>query len=164
MNKVLVSLFWFLAFSSRTSSSVEPEESSEKNKGNFANSCNSIPLKCLGDVFKVIRSSRLNDKKCLDKIVRIPTLGRPALLGELYSAHADIFIPGFSPWSPDEIKHGTRKVWNPSSHTKFSADESNEDKHTKLDITAALAGSFEGGLVKVSGSAAYLDDNDVRYG
>ena len=84
------------------------------------------------------------------------------MLGELYSAHADLFIPGFSLWSPEEIDNGTRIVWNPSSHTKFSADESNEDKHKKLDVTAALAGSFEGGLVKVSGSAAYLDKSDVR--
>jgi hypothetical protein len=89
-------------------------------------------------------------------------LGRPALLGELYSAHSDLFIPGFSLWSPEVIKNGTQTVWHPSSTTDFSAEESNDDKQKKLDITAHLAGSFEAGLVTVEGSAGYLKESDVR--
>ena len=83
------------------------------------------------------------------------------MLGELYSAYSDQFIPGFSLWSPEEIENEKRTVWHPSSDVKFSAGRSLKTKLNTLDVTADLKASFNAGMVKVFGSAKYLDTSEV---
>ena len=69
----------------------------------------------------------------LEMVLTRSTMGRPAILGELYSAHADIFIPGFSLWSHEDIEKHKQVVWNPHSRTHFSVDSSRENNFDKLD-------------------------------
>jgi hypothetical protein len=95
-------------------------------------------------------------------IIEIPTLGRPVVLGELYSTHSHKFIPGFSLWDQESINQSKEVLWNPSSRIEFEVGESTKDKHTHLDVSAALSVSLEGGMIHVSGSATYLDDKKTN--
>ena len=83
------------------------------------------------------------------------------MLGELYSAHSDQFIPGFSLWKSDKIENEKRIVWNPSSHVDFSTDITRDDKIRLLDITASLSATMDAGMIHISGSALYLDTSTV---
>ena len=91
----------------------------------------------------------------------IPTLGRPVLLGELYSVYSDQFIPGFSLLKPEDIEKTKRIVYHPGSTTEFSADHSREKKFDLLKVTADLKVSVEAGMVTVDGSATYLNPDHV---
>ena len=84
------------------------------------------------------------------------------MLGELYSAHSNQFIPGFYLWTPEEIQNTKHIVWQPASSLSFGTDLSRDDKHKMLNVEASLSGGFAGGLISVSGSAKYLTDNKVK--
>jgi len=110
---------------------------------------------------KTIGSQNNKDKGKV--LADIPTLGRPVLLGELYSVYSDQFIPGFSLWKPEDIEKTKRIVYHPGSKTEFSADNSREKKFDLLKVTAELSVSVEAGMVTVDGSATYLNpDHDLE--
>ncbi|KAG8127228.1 hypothetical protein E2320_014153 [Naja naja] len=68
--------------------------------------------------------------------IEIPALGHPFQLGMLYDCRKDALIP----------------------ESEIIASDSIDDKASALDISASLKASFLGGLIKVGGSAEYLQD------
>ena len=91
----------------------------------------------------------------------MPTLGRPVVLGELYSTHSDLFIPSFSLWDQLTIKKHTEITWIPSEHVEFESGETKEKAYTHLDVTASLSVSYDAGMIVVSGSAEFLQTKQV---
>merc|ERR1712159_37304 len=87
-----------------------------------------------------------------------PVLGRSVTLGCLYDAKSNMIMTSDSFWSPSTIEKNkvTRNAF--SSDVSFFAAQTTFERLTKMDISASLQLEFMGGLVKVSGSAAYLKD------
>ena len=89
--------------------------------------------------------------------LEIPALGRPFSLGDLYDVKKDQVVHGPTLWSYERLVDYAEVI---DRKTKFeilaSEEVSNQQNH--FDIGAQIGLSFLGGLVKVSGSAKYLDD------
>ena len=83
------------------------------------------------------------------------------MIGELYSAHSNQFIPGFSLWAPEDIESGKCVLWHPESSLSFGKDMSIDDISKMLSFKASISGSFAAGLLKISGSAKYLAKSKV---
>jgi hypothetical protein len=102
-----------------------------------------------------------NDESTDGKILYRPTLGRPAAIGMLYSAHSDNFIPGFGFWEESELDENKKVVCHASADTSFAYDETRSEKHNFLDVTAHIDISYEAGFtVHVWGSFAYLKHSE----
>ncbi|XP_054876576.1 uncharacterized protein LOC129351652 [Poeciliopsis prolifica] len=93
-----------------------------------------------------------------EKMIKVATLGRPFSLGMLYDCRQDEVIPGLTLWDRDDLEKDKRETTKPNSDFEIVASESIEDKSSALDVEASLKASFLGGLVKVEGSAKYLND------
>ncbi|XP_035987106.1 uncharacterized protein LOC110367889 [Fundulus heteroclitus] len=63
-----------------------------------------------------------------------------------------------TPWDTDDLKKDKRETSQPNSDFEIVASESIDDKSSALDVKASLKASFLSGLVKVEGSAKYLND------
>ncbi|KAF7651857.1 hypothetical protein LDENG_00104610 [Lucifuga dentata] len=85
-------------------------------------------------------------------------LGRPFTLGMLYDARQDQLIPGLTLWDTKRIQEKTYVSPQRSSQYEITASDTMESKSSLLDIQASLKASFLGGLIKVEGSAKYLND------
>ena len=91
-----------------------------------------------------------------------PTLGKPAALGMLYSAHSDLLFPGFGFWEEKEINDNKQLVHHAKAETSFAHDETRDEKHNFLDVTASIDISYDAGfMVHVWGSAGYLKHDEV---
>ncbi|XP_034534585.1 uncharacterized protein LOC117809023 [Notolabrus celidotus] len=91
--------------------------------------------------------------------MEVAALGRPFSLGMLYDCRKDSLVPGMTLWDHDDmIKHIDERQQNYNDFD-IVASESIEDKSSALDVEASLKASFLGGLVKVNGSAKYLNDS-----
>ncbi|XP_059201108.1 uncharacterized protein LOC131980820 [Centropristis striata] len=93
------------------------------------------------------------------RTIEVAALGRPFSLGMLYDCRQDVLVPGMTLWDHDDLEKDTRERPNPSSDFEMVASESIEDKSSALKVEASLKASFLGGLVKVDGSAKYLNDH-----
>ncbi|XP_038135718.1 verrucotoxin subunit beta-like [Cyprinodon tularosa] len=93
-----------------------------------------------------------------EKMLEMATLGRPFSLGMLYDRRQDIPIPGLTLWDCDGLEKDKTENSQPNSEFEIVASESIEDKISALNVEASLKASFLGGLVKVEGSAKYLND------
>jgi len=93
--------------------------------------------------------------------IQVPTLGRPFSLGDLYDLKADAIVLGPKLWSSDHLANYTEHI---QRTTKFevSASQKTNDLKNIFDIDAWMSLSFLGGLVKVSGSAGYMDDRVTK--
>ncbi|XP_041657943.1 stonustoxin subunit beta-like [Cheilinus undulatus] len=85
-------------------------------------------------------------------------LGRPFTMGMLYDARNDELIPGLTLWDSTILETKTVETPHPTSSFEVSASDSIESKSSLMDINASLEASFMGGLIKVGGSAHYLND------
>merc|ERR1719391_237613 len=90
------------------------------------------------------------------------TLGKHPVLGQLYSAHSDKLLHGFSFWYDDEVEKEKINIWHPYQDTHIQQDHSLEDDLNLLKVEAQLAASFKAGMVKIRGAAAYLDREAVK--
>ncbi|KAK1881625.1 Neoverrucotoxin subunit beta [Dissostichus eleginoides] len=88
----------------------------------------------------------------------IAALGRPFTLGMLYDARSEKLVPGPRLWNDETLKQKTSETPQPSSYFEMSASDSIESKSNMMNIEASLKASFLGGLIKVGGSAKYLND------
>ncbi|XP_076135209.1 verrucotoxin subunit beta-like [Alosa pseudoharengus] len=88
----------------------------------------------------------------------ISALSRPLEVGMLYNAWSDRLVPGISLWKADDIQSKTQVSPQPYTTFKVAASETLSDKMSLLDVSASVKASFLGGLVKVSGSASYLNE------
>ncbi|KAM4557389.1 neoverrucotoxin subunit beta-like [Fundulus diaphanus] len=93
-----------------------------------------------------------------EKIIEVATLGRPFSVGMLYDRRQDTVIPGLTLWDRDDLEKDKRENPKPNSDFEIVASESIDGKSSALDVEASLKASFLGGLVKVEGSAKYLND------
>ncbi|XP_035524781.1 LOW QUALITY PROTEIN: neoverrucotoxin subunit beta-like [Morone saxatilis] len=65
---------------------------------------------------------------------------------------------GLTLWDQKTLQEKTVEISQHSSSFQISASDSIESKSSLLDIDASLKASFLGGLIKVGGSAKYLND------
>ncbi|KAM9336975.1 neoverrucotoxin subunit beta-like [Symphorus nematophorus] len=90
--------------------------------------------------------------------MKVAALGRPFTLGMLYDAREDKLIPGLKLWDDETLQDRSTEITKHFSELKISASDSIESKSFLMDINASLKASFLGGLIKVEGSAKYLND------
>ncbi|XP_015260584.1 PREDICTED: stonustoxin subunit alpha-like, partial [Cyprinodon variegatus] len=67
-------------------------------------------------------------------------------------------LKGVTLWDDKTLEDMTEKENHQSSDFKISASDSLEERSSVMDVSASLKASFMGGLVKVGGSAKYLND------
>ncbi|XP_034006739.1 uncharacterized protein LOC117498711 [Trematomus bernacchii] len=92
-------------------------------------------------------------------MIEVAALGRPFGLGMLYDCRNDSFIPGMNLWDHENLKKHTEERPQSYNDCDIVASESIEEKSSALNVEASLKASFLSGLVKVEGSAKYLNDN-----
>jgi len=92
----------------------------------------------------------------MENVMEIPTLGRPVMLGELYSMYKDQFMPGFSLWDFNAINETKTTILIPSADNNFEHGETFDNTLNLLDVSASLKATFQAGMVKLSGSAKVL--------
>lgn len=88
-------------------------------------------------------------------VLDIPILGRAVCLGELYDQRSGKFL-GVQLYPHDKVQETVTDIRN--TDLSVSLSTSHEEKASLLDINAQLSLEVLGGLVKVSGSASYLND------
>uniref|UniRef100_A0A8C6TJ05 SNTX thioredoxin-like domain-containing protein n=1 Tax=Neogobius melanostomus TaxID=47308 RepID=A0A8C6TJ05_9GOBI len=88
----------------------------------------------------------------------MPALGRPFNLGMLYDCRADSLVPGVTLWDREELAEDMTVTPKPNSEFEIVASESISGKSSSMGVEASLKASFFSGLVKVDGSAKYLND------
>ena len=93
-----------------------------------------------------------------DRVVEMACLGRPFGLGMLYDCRSDMLVPGMKLWDDKTLKSVLESKDQVGSDFEVIAEDDLEKKALNLNVNASLKLSFLGGLVKVSGSAKYLDD------
>ena len=79
-------------------------------------------------------------------------------VGNLYYGNKELVKSDENLWSTEVLDRMSRKKAVESSDVKVAITQSTLDRTNMLDIDASLKMSFMGGLVKISGSANYLDD------
>uniref|UniRef100_A0A671Y414 Neoverrucotoxin subunit beta-like n=1 Tax=Sparus aurata TaxID=8175 RepID=A0A671Y414_SPAAU len=92
------------------------------------------------------------------EVMNIAALGQPFTLGMLYDARRDELIPGLTLWDKNSLKEKTVETSQQTSNFEVSASDSIESKSSLMDIEASLKVSLMCGLIKVGGSAKYLND------
>ncbi|XP_025051386.1 uncharacterized protein LOC112548853 [Alligator sinensis] len=93
-----------------------------------------------------------------DDTIEMSALGRPFQLGMLYDCRKETLIPGITLWDLDTLRKDVDT--KPQSKTEFQiiASDTIDTKASALNVTASLKASFFCDLVKVNGSAKYLND------
>ncbi|XP_043911304.1 verrucotoxin subunit beta-like isoform X2 [Protopterus annectens] len=93
-----------------------------------------------------------------DKVLQLPSLGRPFELGMLYDCRSDSMIPGMTLWSKETLENSCDE--RPQYDTQFNitASDDFEQKHSALNVSASLKLSLFGGLVNLQGSGKYHSD------
>ena len=95
------------------------------------------------------------------KPVDIPALGRPFSLGDLYDRRRDVIVQGPKLWSHTELDNFSESKTY-STRFEIVTSESIDEDMKHLDLSASIKMSFLAGLIKVSGSASYLDDRKKK--
>ncbi|XP_033991873.1 uncharacterized protein LOC117487292 [Trematomus bernacchii] len=93
------------------------------------------------------------------RTMEVAALGRPFSLGMLYDCRNDSLVPGMTLWDRKDLKNDVGERPQRYNDCNIVASESIEDKSSALNVEASLKASFLGGLVKVGGSAKYLNDS-----
>lgn len=88
----------------------------------------------------------------------LPCLGIPFQLGMLYDCRNDQIVPGVTLWDEKLLKDALSESVQPSTSFEVSAEDNLSKKMFNLGVKANLSLSVMSGLVKVAGSAKYLDD------
>ena len=92
------------------------------------------------------------------KTKSLPCLGIPFQLGMLYDCRNDRIVPGVTLWDEKLLKAALSESLQPSASFEVSAEDNLSKKMFNLGVEANLSLSVMSGLVKVAGSAKYLDD------
>ena len=93
--------------------------------------------------------------------VQMPCLGRPFQLGMLYDCRDDRLIPGVTLWDHSALQNALDSRPHEGLQFSFVAEDTMENKSTILEVDAGLKLSLLGGLVSVTGSAKFLDDQRI---
>ncbi|XP_053197824.1 neoverrucotoxin subunit beta-like [Scomber japonicus] len=100
--------------------------------------------------------NRLENKS--SDTITVAALGRPFTLGMLYDARQDELMPGFTLWDNTTLQENITETSQRSSEFQITASDSIDSKSSLLDVEASLKASYMSGLIKVGGSAKYLND------
>uniref|UniRef100_A0A914DTV9 Fibronectin type-III domain-containing protein n=1 Tax=Acrobeloides nanus TaxID=290746 RepID=A0A914DTV9_9BILA len=76
----------------------------------------------------------------------------------LYDCRSDSLIPALTLWDLDTLKSAMNRHKQPYTNYELIAEDSLSEKTLKLGVDASLKLSFLSGMVKVGGSAHYLND------
>ena len=108
-------------------------------------------------MFTVTKSEKINTKKKMNKIRKIQNLGGHIEVGQLYDASTDNRIPGEFLWYRNKTKfiEGDDIFQTKQTH---GTSRKLLERLDVLDIDASLKVSFLGGLIEISGSANYLNN------
>ncbi|XP_039374203.1 stonustoxin subunit alpha-like [Mauremys reevesii] len=90
--------------------------------------------------------------------IEMPALGRPLRPGMLYDCRSDTLIPGITLWNTDTLNKQVGTTMQHKTEFQIIASDTMEAKASALSLSGSLKASFLGGLVEVSGSAAFLND------
>ncbi|XP_038672993.1 neoverrucotoxin subunit alpha-like [Scyliorhinus canicula] len=88
----------------------------------------------------------------------MPALGRPFQLGMLYDCRSDSLIPAVTLWDLETLKKNVNVQSKHETQFKIYSSDSIEEKTSALDIDGSLIASIITGLIKLNGSAKYLND------
>ena len=97
----------------------------------------------------------------VDNASQMPCLGRPFQLGMLYDCRNDHLIPGVTLWNYSTLQKALDSRRHESLQFSVVSEDTIENKTSSLGVEASLKLSLMGGLVDVSGSAKFLDDQRV---
>ena len=98
------------------------------------------------------------------KAMEIPTMGnQPIILGGLYSAISDEFLPGAALWNSEDVKSHMFTINHPKQETKWSGSLTDEQKIAMLNVggSAEISIDIEIGLLKGTGSFSFLTEYKV---
>ncbi|KAM9164517.1 uncharacterized protein ACDP82_001890 isoform 1-T1 [Pangshura tecta] len=90
--------------------------------------------------------------------IEMPALGRPLRLGMLYDCCSDALIPGITLWGIEALKRDVETMPKPNTEFQIIVSDTIEDKASALSLSGSLKASLLGGMVQVSGSAAFFND------
>ncbi|XP_043915186.1 neoverrucotoxin subunit alpha-like [Protopterus annectens] len=95
------------------------------------------------------------------EIIQMPALGRPFQLGMLYDIRTDSIVPGINLPCCNVMQKNTEITPHPSTKFCFLKHNSIEEKMSALDIDTPLKASWLSGMLKVHGSAKFLNDRNT---
>lgn len=87
--------------------------------------------------------------------LKLPALGRPVFLGQLYSASSEQFLN--VKISEDEIMKNVQTIPNSFTSVKFKDINTVTDRADALDVSAELSIGVLAGLFEVKGAGRYVD-------
>ncbi|XP_078075282.1 neoverrucotoxin subunit alpha-like [Mustelus asterias] len=88
----------------------------------------------------------------------ISALGRPFQPGMLYDCRSDSLIPAVTLWDLETLQRNVNVQSKHETEFKIYSSDSIEEKTSALDIVGSLKASVITGLMKLDGSAKYLND------
>jgi len=89
--------------------------------------------------------------------VQVSALGRPFSLGQLYDLKSDTLSMNLNLWSDDHLANYMEQIKR-STNFEISSSKKINDRRNLLDIDSGSFLSYMMGMVKVHGSARYLED------
>ena len=93
--------------------------------------------------------------------IEMMAMGRPFKLGMLYDCRREALIPGITLWRYDALQKGICSNPQPYTHYSIETEDSLDDKVKLLNVEGSLKLGVLSGLVGVSGSAKYANDQKI---
>ncbi|XP_053553203.1 uncharacterized protein LOC128644712, partial [Bombina bombina] len=90
--------------------------------------------------------------------IEMPALGLPFSLGMLYDCRDEELIPGITLWNHEALREDVASKSQEQTSFEIITSDTVSDKSSAMNINASLEASFLCGLVKVSGSATYMNN------
>ena len=87
------------------------------------------------------------------------SMGEVVKIGSLYDVRTGLLYNGFNLWSEETLAANLIRHEGGTSTTEFLKEESARDKAKNFDIGAEIELDFLAGLIKIKGSANYLNDH-----
>ena len=87
------------------------------------------------------------------------TLGhQPVVLGGFFSAVEDEFLPGMALWSDDDVKDHKTCIKHPKQTSKWSSQQTLEEKLEMfdIDVQGSISVDLRSAKIKAEGSYKYL--------
>ncbi|XP_044278435.1 verrucotoxin subunit beta-like [Varanus komodoensis] len=93
-----------------------------------------------------------------EQVLEMAALGRPFQLGMLYDCRSDFLLPGITLWDPGTLAKNIDMRVQPNTETQVIAFDTLANKAGAFSLSSSLKASFLGSLVRVEGSAKFLND------
>ena len=100
------------------------------------------------------------------KIIEQPTLGQqPIVLGGLYSAVHNQYLPVMKLWTSEEINKYKETIFHPKQFSKWTSEQSLREKEELfgLHLGGSLSVDLNTAAVKAKGSFDYISHQKVSF-